>query len=203
MMDVTITAETDDMLEFELEDASVELANALRRTMIGGVETLAVEEVSVSRNNSGLFDEILAHRLGMVPWEFDPGQHTRPDQCDCDDGCPKCEVSMALQAEGPGAVTADDISVPAEDVEPANPETVVVELQEDGELDLEMTAQLGTGRDHAKWQAANAAYSYEDDTFHVEVESVSGLDPRTLVHQAVEQLEDGLDAFEDGVDGSL
>ncbi|MDY6761626.1 MAG: DNA-directed RNA polymerase subunit D [Candidatus Nanohaloarchaea archaeon] len=202
-MNVTITAESDNTVEFELEDASVELANALRRTMIGGIPTLAIEDVAVTRNNSGLFDEILAHRLGMVPWHFDPEQHELPSECDCEDGCPKCQVSMALQAEGPATVTAADISVPAEDVEPANPETVVVELQEDGELDLEMTAQLGTGQAHAKWQAANASYSYEDDTFHVEVESVSGLTPRTIVQHAVQELEAGLDAFEDAVDGSL
>ncbi|MDY6769078.1 MAG: DNA-directed RNA polymerase subunit D [Candidatus Nanohaloarchaea archaeon] len=202
-MDITITDETETTLEFELEDATVELANALRRTMIGGIPTLAVEDVTVSRNNSGLFDEILAHRLGMTPWEFDREQHELPAECDCEDGCPQCEVSMALQVDGPATVTADDISVPAEDVAPANPDTVIAELQDDGEIDVEMTAQLGAGQDHAKWQAANASYSYEDDTFHIEVESVSGLDPRTIVHQAVEQLEERLDAFEDAVDGSL
>ncbi|MDY6773870.1 MAG: DNA-directed RNA polymerase subunit D [Candidatus Nanohaloarchaea archaeon] len=202
-MEIEITQEEGDRLEFELEDVSPEFANALRRTMIGDVPTLAIEEVRVTENNSGLFDEILAHRLGMVPWEFDPEQYDLPGECDCEDGCPNCQVEMALQKEGGGEVTAEDISVPSDDVDPANPGTKVVELQEDGKLDLEMTAQLGMGRDHAKWQAANASYSYEDDTFHFSVESVSGLDPRTLVSQAVERLEDRLEEFEESVEENL
>ncbi|MDY6770153.1 MAG: DNA-directed RNA polymerase subunit D [Candidatus Nanohaloarchaea archaeon] len=202
-MDIDITAESGDTIEFDLDGASVEFANALRRTMIGGIPTLAVEEVRVTANNSGLFDEILAHRIGLVPWEFDAGNHTLPEECDCEDGCPQCQVSMALQVEGPAEVTAADISAPDEDVEPANPETRIADLKEDRVLELEMTAHLGLGKEHAKWQAANAAYSYEDDTFHFEVESVSGLTPRTVVQHAIQELEDGLDAFEDAVDGSL
>ncbi|MFB6076551.1 MAG: DNA-directed RNA polymerase subunit D, partial [Candidatus Nanohaloarchaea archaeon] len=65
-MEITITDETDDTVEFDIEDASPAFANALRRTMIGDVPTLAIETVTVTENNSGLFDEILAHRLGLL-----------------------------------------------------------------------------------------------------------------------------------------
>ncbi len=202
-MNIDITAEDDTTVEFDIEGVSVEFANALRRTMIGDVPTLAVEDVSITANDSGLFDEILAHRLGMTPFTVDLDNHVMTADCDCDDGCTKCEVSMALQQEGPGTVTADDISIPAEDVEPANPETRIVDLKEDRELDMELTAQLGRGKDHAKWQAANASYSYEDGTFHFTVESVSGHDPRTIVIEAVAQLEQDLDAFEAAVGEAL
>lgn len=202
-MNIDITEEDGDVIEFDLEDSSVEFANALRRTMIGDVPTLAVENVTVTANNSGLFDEILAHRLGMVPWRFDPGNYRFPEDCDCDDGCPKCQVSMALQKEGEATVTASEVSVPSEDVEPDKPDMKIVDLQEDGKLEVEMTARLGLGKEHAKWQAANAAYSHEGDTFHFRVESVSGLDPRTIVTLAVERLEDGLEEFQDAVEENL
>ncbi|MCJ7478836.1 MAG: DNA-directed RNA polymerase subunit D [Candidatus Nanohaloarchaeota archaeon QJJ-7] len=202
-MEIDITEESGDTIEFELEGVSAGFANSLRRTMVGNVPTLAIEEIRVTRNNSGLFDEILAHRLGMIPWEFDPDNYDIHEECDCDDGCPECEVQMALQKEGPGTITASDISVPSEDVEPAKPETKVADLKEDGELDLEMTAYIGIGQEHAKWQAANTSYSYEDGTFHFKVESVSGLDPRTIVSKAVERLEEDLEGFEESLEENL
>lgn len=195
-MDIEIIDDSGDTLEFELDGVEPAFANALRRTMIGDVPTLAVEEVAISANNSGLFDEIIAHRIGTLPWEFDPDQYELPEECDCEEGCSSCEVAMALQVEGEGEVTASDISVPADDVDAANPDTKIVDLKEDGELEAEMVAHLGLGREHAKWQAANASYAYEDDTFHFNVESVSGLDPRTIVMEAVRRLDRRAEHFQ-------
>lgn len=202
-MDITITDETDDTVEFDFEGGNPAMANALRRTMIGDIPTIAVENVTFTANNSGLFDEIIAHRLGLLPWQFEEGKYEFRDECDCEDGCPNCTVHLALQAEGPGAVTADDLSAPADDVAPANPEAKIVDLKEDGELELEAEAVLGVGKDHAKWQAANVSYAYEDDTFHFTVESVSGIPPREIVTRALDRLEDAVDGFEEAVDGHL
>lgn len=200
-MDITVTDETENRIEFDVEGTTPAFMNALRRVMIGELPTLAVEELHVSKNNSGLFDEILAHRIGLLPWTFDEDGYVPRDECDCEDGCPDCTVNMALQKEGEQTVTAGDISAPADDVEPVNPDTVIVDLKEDAELDIEMDAVLGRGKDHAKWQAANASYAYdeEDDTFHVTVESVSGLAPRTIVSQAIDTLEAGVEEFADAV----
>jgi DNA-directed RNA polymerase subunit D len=46
------------------------LANAIRRST-GLVPTMAVDEVEISRNDSALYDETLAHRIGMVPIKMD------------------------------------------------------------------------------------------------------------------------------------
>lgn len=204
-MDIEITDTTDDTIQFDLDGATPALANALRRTLIGDVPTLAIEDVTVTRNTSGLFDEIVAHRLGLLPWRFNPDKYTFREECECDgEGCPQCTVHMALQQEGPGPVIAGDIAVADDEVESANPESVVLTLNEEGAVDLEAEAILGYGKDHAKWQAANAAYSYDDDaeTFHFTVESVSGIAPRAIVLQALDRLDEHLDAFEDAVDAA-
>jgi DNA-directed RNA polymerase I and III subunit RPAC1 len=51
-------------------DASI--ANALRRVMIAEVPTVAIETVHMWNNTSVMQDEVLAHRLGLVPLNLDP-----------------------------------------------------------------------------------------------------------------------------------
>jgi len=47
-------------------DTNVSLANAIRRS-IHEIPILAIDEVDVYANDSALYDEIIAHRLGLVP----------------------------------------------------------------------------------------------------------------------------------------
>ena len=47
-------------------DMSIELANALRRS-VNDVLVLAIDEVDIYKNDSALYDEIIAHRLGLIP----------------------------------------------------------------------------------------------------------------------------------------
>ncbi|KAK0624705.1 DNA-directed RNA polymerase [Bombardia bombarda] len=48
-------------------DASI--ANAFRRIMIADVPTLAIETVFINNNTSVIQDEVLAHRLGLIPFK--------------------------------------------------------------------------------------------------------------------------------------
>lgn len=51
-------------------DTSV--ANAFRRIMMAEVPTVAVEEVVFSNNTSVMHDEVMAHRIGLIPIRVDP-----------------------------------------------------------------------------------------------------------------------------------
>lgn len=48
------------------------IANAIRRTMIAEVPLMAIEKVFVTNNTSVIPDEILVHRLGLIPIRVDP-----------------------------------------------------------------------------------------------------------------------------------
>ena len=47
-------------------EISESLANAIRRS-VSEVSTLAISEVEIFKNDSALYDEMLAHRVGLVP----------------------------------------------------------------------------------------------------------------------------------------
>ncbi|KAF9059204.1 insert subdomain of RNA polymerase alpha subunit [Rhodocollybia butyracea] len=59
-------------IEFDLVGVDASIANAFRRIMIAEVPTLAIEHVYVFNNTTVIHDEILAHRLGLIPLNVDP-----------------------------------------------------------------------------------------------------------------------------------
>merc|ERR1712153_61836 len=52
--------------------ACVSSANAFRRILLAEVPTMAIEKVLITDNTSIIHDEVLAHRLGLVPIFADP-----------------------------------------------------------------------------------------------------------------------------------
>ncbi|KAG5927586.1 hypothetical protein E4U42_002047 [Claviceps africana] len=57
---------------FSLMGIDASLANAFRRILIAEIPTLAIENVYIENNTSVIQDEVLAHRLGLIP--FDGGR---------------------------------------------------------------------------------------------------------------------------------
>lgn len=57
---------------FDLIGVDVSIANALRRILLAEVPTMAIETVYIQDNTSILQDEVLSHRLGLVPLKVDP-----------------------------------------------------------------------------------------------------------------------------------
>ena len=51
----------------EIEDS---LANAIRR-YVNQVPVMAVDEVEIIQNGSALYDEVVAHRIGLIPLKMD------------------------------------------------------------------------------------------------------------------------------------
>ncbi|KAL7423095.1 DNA-directed RNA polymerase core subunit rpc40 [Cryptotrichosporon argae] len=63
---------TPSTIEFDLVGVDASIANALRRVLIAEVPTVAIEDVYVYNNTSIMQDEVLAHRIGLVPLKIDP-----------------------------------------------------------------------------------------------------------------------------------
>ncbi len=59
---------------FDLIGVDAPIANALRRIMMAEVPTMAIEKVFVMKNTSIIQDEVLSHRLGLIPLRADATQ---------------------------------------------------------------------------------------------------------------------------------
>ena len=144
-----------DSIKFIVEGIDVPFANALRRTILADVPTFAVDEVEFFENDSALFDEIIAHRIGLIPLTT-PVERFSLDALELDD----YTVTLSLEAEGPGMVYSGDLKSSDEGIKPANPDIPIVKLAEGQRLVFNAYAKLGRGKDHAKWQPGFVYYKY-------------------------------------------
>lgn len=69
---LTVTLSTEEEVEFDLVGVDASLANALRRIMLAEVPVMAIETVYIEENTGVMHDEVLAHRLGLIPLRVDP-----------------------------------------------------------------------------------------------------------------------------------
>lgn len=131
------------------------LANAIRRS-VAEVPTLAIDEVEIYKNDSALYDEVLAHRLGLIPLKTEKSMNS------------KTKVELKLSKTGPGIVYAEELQGSAEVVYGKIPITL---LGEDQKLELLATATLGKAINHAKYLPGLCFYRHI-----LEVKSTSEID---------------------------
>jgi len=106
------------------------IANALRR-YINQVPITAVDEVEISKNDSALYDEALAHRIGLIPLK-----------------AKKQTGKMKLELKKEGIVYSGELKGDAEVVYDKIPITLLGKGQE---LEIKATLKSGTGAEHAKF----------------------------------------------------
>ena len=160
IVNIKILEKSDKKIRFVLEKSSPAFANALRRIMKSELPTMAIEYVDFEENTSGMFDELVAHRLGLIPLTFGETYNLK-SKCKCSGkGCSRCEVTLVLDKQGPCTVNSSDMKSTDESVQPADMNIPIVELLENQRLKFEAVAQLGLGAEHIKWQASNAGYQY-------------------------------------------
>lgn len=156
-MDVEVLEQSATSAKLRVRGVNHAFLNALRRTLIAEVPKLAIDDVTVYDNTSALFDEMLAHRLGLLPVPTDLGLFNFRDACVCGgEGCPSCTVLFTLSKEGPGMVTSGDLSPADPRFAVVDPDIPIVKLLEGQRVMLEAAAVLGHGSTHAKWSTITA-----------------------------------------------
>jgi len=165
-VEVQILEKIDDYLQFIIKGVDIPFVNALRRIMLAEVPCMAIDEVVIIENSSTLHDEILAHRMGLIPLKTDLDSYKLPEECTCKSefGCNLCRLSLTLEVEA----TEDVITVYSKDLKSENPDIrpvsdkiPIVKLAPEQKIKLEAYARLGKGKNHAKWQPVSmCTYKY-------------------------------------------
>ncbi len=152
----------DNYAKILFEDTTPHFVNAIRRTLISDIPKLAIENVKIYDNTSALFDEIIAHRLSMLPLPTKLDLLVPRSECACNGkGCPSCTVHYTLSKEGEGTVYSGDLRAEDPMWEVVDKNIPIVKLIKNQRLILEAEAILGTGKEHAKWQAiCGIGYKY-------------------------------------------
>lgn len=130
-----------------LKDVDMAFINALRRTIMNGLPVLAIEDVSIYDNSGTLFDEFLAHRLGMLPIVTDLKTYKEGDK-----------VKFMLEEEGPKTVYSKDLKCTDPKIEVFDKKIPITTLSKGQRIKLEAEAIVGKGKDHVKWQPAMVTY---------------------------------------------
>ncbi|RDD41117.1 DNA-directed RNA polymerases I and III subunit RPAC1 [Trichoplax sp. H2] len=172
-------------MEFDMIGIDASIANAYRRIMLSEVPAMAIEKVVIHNNTSIIQDEVLAHRLGLIPIAADPKLFD--DFNPGDTPTNKNSITFTLQikcirnrsahsdATDPeelyinSKVTTKDLklkynedqdnAIPNKDIRPVHEDILIAKLRPGQEIDLEMICVKGTGADHAKFSpVATASY---------------------------------------------
>ena len=160
-MSVKVFEKSGTEVTYLIEGEDVELVSSFRRAAMSEVPTLAIEDVEIDKNSSALYDEIVAHRLGLIPLKTDLKTYNFRDKCKCKGkGCARCEVKFKLKAKGPGTVYAKELVPSDKKIKPAYGDMPIVKLLKGQEIELVATAILGTGTQHAKWSPCSASYRF-------------------------------------------
>ncbi|NQU98081.1 DNA-directed RNA polymerase subunit D [Candidatus Woesearchaeota archaeon] len=149
-MEIKKLSKAKDKMSFLVKGIEHSYANTLRRLMMSEVPTLAIEDVEFKKNNSILYDEMVAHRLGLLPLK------TPIKGVD-----EKTAIQFTLKAKGPGYVYASDLKSKDAKCKPVYPKTPIVKLLEKQEIQLMATAKLGNGNQHMKWSPGAINYVQE------------------------------------------
>jgi len=149
-----------------IEGVDSAFMNSLRRIMVSEVPSMAIDEVVVLENSSMLHDEILAHRLGLIPLTTDLDSYNLPEECSCKSelGCNLCRVSLTLDVEAQDSVKtvySGDLAAENPNIRPVSERIPIAKLAPNQRLKLETYARLGKGQKHAKWQPVSVcAYKH-------------------------------------------
>lgn len=172
---------------FDLVHIDTSIANAFRRIMIAEVPTLAAETIYIFNNTSVIQDEVLSHRIGLIPLKVNPDLLGWVDQNEeeTDRYTDENTIVMSLDVtctHNPNApkgstnpkelyrhahVYAKDLKFEPQGrqvdlfkgnpVVAADPDILLAKLRPGQEISLRAHCILGIGSDHAKFSPVATA----------------------------------------------
>lgn len=132
-------------------NAPVSFANGIRRILLGEVPSPAIDLVEINENKTVLADEMLAHRLGLIPIMIHRDLILKTD-CDCNSYCSRCSMTLELRQRNtrnhPMSITGKHIKPLDGEVDVHN--SLIVKLAPGQSIDVKCIARRGSPKTHTK-----------------------------------------------------
>ena len=182
-MELTLEKKHENRIEFIADGINPGFGNAIRRYVMNQVKVLAMDHATFYDNTSSFWDEYLAHRIGLMPI-------LTPDKLP-----ESVEIIFSLDAMGPKTVYASDFKSSDKGISLAKGEVPLVTLSANQHLRFEAKARLGSGVEHAKFQAGLISYGINEGKLKFIVESFYQMSPADIVVRACDRIESDIDAI--------
>ncbi len=151
-MNLKLLYSRNNKVSFIIEDITPAIANTVRRLVTDEVPTMAIDTVNIVKNSSAMYDEMLAHRLGLVPLKTDLKTYNLKGECKCEGkGCSNCQTSLTMDVKGPATVYSGGLKAKDKEIKPVYDKMPIVKLLKEQEIEIEAIAVLGKGKQHAKF----------------------------------------------------
>ena len=187
-LSIDIITASEQEIVFDLVGVDASMANALRRIMMAEVPTVAIEKVWINANSGIIQDEILAHRVGLIPLNVDPqkldyvskGEDGEDEETDADTLVLHLNVFFPHSDQDPSTFPQGTSVAPGgevlskhlqwlpiggqaetflEGVHPVHDDIVIAKLRPGQSIEFEAHCRKGEGKDHAKFSPV-ATVSY-------------------------------------------
>jgi len=146
-----------------ITEANESILNSIRR-YANQIPILAVDEIEISKNDSPLYDETIAHRIGLIPLKNEGKEGEK----------------LKLNVKIEGVVYSEELKGDVKIIYDKIPITL---LDKGQELELSATVKTGKGREHSKFSPGLIFYR---NVFEVKVDKtcpkeVIGSCPKNLL----------------------
>ena len=185
-MKVNVLKMEDYYAQVEFKDVNYSFVNSIRRSLVSMVPCLALHEIDFHMGSLGsyvdeesgdereyesisaMFNEIVAHRIGMLPVPTDE-KTIEAFGDSIDDDTKQPDIMYSLHKQGPCTVYSGDLEPVSGDTSLVIPETNVplVKLAEGQAILVYAKAKIGNAQKHTKWQCVVAPRFYQAPTINV------------------------------------
>lgn len=184
-MKIEIKEDSVNAFRFTISGIDAAVANAIRRVAISDIRAFAIDKVTFYENSSAMFDEYIAHRIGLVPI-ITPKSVGEEDQ-----------VLFTLDSQGPKVVYSRELESRDKEIKVANGDIPVIKLDEGQRIRLDATAVPGKPSTHTKFQACLIKYNpLSEDSFEFDVESFGQMPPKQIINNALESIKKEIKSIE-------
>lgn len=174
MLEIKKVQKQGSKISFHIKDVDISYINTLRRVIMSKVPVLAITSINIYENDSPIVDEILAHRLGLLPIKTDVKTYSKGNK-----------AKFFLEVNGPCTVYSKDIKSVDPKVEIVNKNVPLTKLRNNDKLKLEMEAVMDSGATHARYQPCFVSYNQiKDNEFDFFIELNGSLSAEEIVSLA-------------------